>query len=211
MNLKTIQKTRFALVIMGALMFAACGEKKQDAGSEGHEQHAQEQAAETPEPTGEVVKTPDYKAGNAPVKASLEQLLSDYLKVNEALTASDLAAAKKQAGAVAAAAQKVPVASLAGAQQAFAAEKLEEISRSAGKMAAAGKIEQVRENLELLSEATFSLTKAFGVTDQKLYYQHCPMANDNEGGYWLSASKEIRNPYFGEAMLECGSTEEVLN
>jgi Cu(I)/Ag(I) efflux system membrane fusion protein len=69
----------------------------------------------------------------------------------------------------------------------------------------------VREHLELLSEATFSLTKAFGTTDQKLYYQHCPMANQDQGGYWLSAQKEIRNPYFGKAMLECGSTEEVLN
>lgn len=206
MHLKTIQKIRFAAVMAAALMFTACGEKKADTGNEAQEQQAQEPGAGT-----EVIKTPDYKAAGAPVKASLAQLLADYLKVTEALTASDLNAAKKQAQAVAAAAQQVPVASLAGEQQAFAAEKLEEIGNSAGKMAAADKIEQVRENLELLSEATFSLTKAFGVTDQKLYYQHCPMANDNQGGYWLSASKEIRNPYFGEEMLECGSTEEVLN
>ncbi len=67
-----------------------------------------------------------------------------------------------------------------------------------------------RENLELLSEATFSLTKAFGANEETLYYQHCPMANNNQGAYWLSSNKEIRNPYFGEKMLNCGSTEEVL-
>ena len=37
------------------------------------------------------------------------------------------------------------------------------------------------------------------------------MANDNQGAYWLSATKEIRNPYFGKQMLNCGSTEEVFN
>lgn len=211
MNLRIIQKIRFAVVLMAALTFTACAEKKSDSGSEAQDHQAHEQQAQEPAAGKEVIKTPEYKAGNAPVKEPLAQLLSEYLKVNDALTADDLAAAKKQAGAVEAAAQQVPVASLAGEQQAFAVEKLEEIRNSAGKMAAATKIEQVRENLELMSEATFSLTKAFGVTDQKLYYQHCPMANDNKGAYWLSASKEIRNPYMGQSMLECGSTEEVLN
>jgi len=37
-----------------------------------------------------------------------------------------------------------------------------------------------------------------------LYVQRCPMANDNVGAEWLSTESEIRNPYFGEAMLNCG-------
>lgn len=31
----------------------------------------------------------------------------------------------------------------------------------------------------------------------------------NEGAYWLS-DQQIRNPYFGEKMLTCGSVEEKL-
>jgi Cu(I)/Ag(I) efflux system membrane fusion protein len=36
------------------------------------------------------------------------------------------------------------------------------------------------------------------------------MANNNVGAYWLSKEREIRNPYFGKEMLDCGSvTDEI--
>jgi len=37
------------------------------------------------------------------------------------------------------------------------------------------------------------------------------MVDNNKGAVWLSAKKDIRNPYYGEAMLTCGSTSEELN
>ena len=37
-----------------------------------------------------------------------------------------------------------------------------------------------------------------------IYKQFCPMAFQNNGGYWLSNSRTIQNPYFGSAMLTCG-------
>ena len=40
-----------------------------------------------------------------------------------------------------------------------------------------------------------------------LYHDHCPMAQDNKGAMWLSETKEIRNPYFGDKMMTCGSVE----
>jgi hypothetical protein len=36
------------------------------------------------------------------------------------------------------------------------------------------------------------------------------MAFNKKGAYWLSESKVIRNPYFGEKMLDCGETRETL-
>ena len=44
-----------------------------------------------------------------------------------------------------------------------------------------------------------------------VYYQFCPMAINNKGAYWLSELKSIRNPYFGEQMMNCGETKETLN
>lgn len=44
----------------------------------------------------------------------------------------------------------------------------------------------------------------------EVYKQFCPMAFNNEGGYWLSTEKEIRNPYFGDRMLKCGSVAETI-
>ena len=36
------------------------------------------------------------------------------------------------------------------------------------------------------------------------------MAFDNRGAQWLQNSQELRNPYFGQTMLKCGSIEEVI-
>jgi Cu(I)/Ag(I) efflux system membrane fusion protein len=53
--------------------------------------------------------------------------------------------------------------------------------------------------------------KMFGITDHIIYYQFCPMFRDGKGAYWLSSTKEIKNPYYGDAMLTCGETKEVIN
>ncbi len=37
-----------------------------------------------------------------------------------------------------------------------------------------------------------------------VYLYSCPMAFDNTSATWLSLKKVVRNPYFGESMLNCG-------
>jgi hypothetical protein len=44
-----------------------------------------------------------------------------------------------------------------------------------------------------------------------IYKQYCPMAFNGKGGYWLSDSKEVRNPYYGDKMLTCGVVDTELN
>lgn len=67
-----------------------------------------------------------------------------------------------------------------------------------------GKIEYQRERFAMLSKNITDLIKMFG-TKQKLYQDYCPMYNDGKGGFWISETKEIRNPYFGSEMLSCGT------
>ena len=43
-----------------------------------------------------------------------------------------------------------------------------------------------------------------------IYKQFCPMAFNNKGAYWLSNSKEIANPYFGDVMLKCGRIDAEI-
>ncbi len=43
-----------------------------------------------------------------------------------------------------------------------------------------------------------------------VYKQYCPMAFDFKGGFWLSNSKEINNPYFGDKMLKCGKVDSEI-
>lgn len=64
-----------------------------------------------------------------------------------------------------------------------------------------------------LPELTSTVERFLGnaITSGAIYKQYCPMAFNNTGAYWLSSEREIRNPYFGDAMLSCGSVKETLN
>ena len=73
-----------------------------------------------------------------------------------------------------------------------------------------GNIKHQREHFETLSEEIYELAKSVD-GDRKLYYTNCPMYNNNKGANWVSEVKEIRNPYLGKEMLECGTIKEELN
>ncbi len=62
-----------------------------------------------------------------------------------------------------------------------------------------------------LSADIIALMKHTDVNSGNLYVQHCPMANEGEGGYWLAAEKEVRNPYYGDEMLNCGAVKETIS
>ncbi len=48
------------------------------------------------------------------------------------------------------------------------------------------------------------------VTSGTIYKQYCPMAFNGKGAYWLSNSKEVRNPYYGDKMLTCGVVDSEI-
>ena len=84
---------------------------------------------------------------------------------------------------------------------------LHKTSKSINKNAA---IELQRKSFQIISNHMIAIIESFETLDQKLTVQFCPMADDNKGAYWLSTEEIIRNPYFGDAMLTCGSVTKVL-
>jgi len=70
-------------------------------------------------------------------------------------------------------------------------------------------IEHQRDHFSMMSEDMYSLVKAFG-PGKALYHDHCPMAKQGKGAMWLSETKEIKNPYLGEKMPDCGDVEEEI-
>ena len=91
-------------------------------------------------------------------------------------------------------------------------DELKEILEDAKEQAehiAKSEIDHQREHLQMLSEDMKDLIKIVG-TDRELYVTFCPMANDGQGAIWISETKTIKNPYYGEKMLTCGSVKEVL-
>lgn len=72
-------------------------------------------------------------------------------------------------------------------------------------------LENQRSHFVILNENMVAIAMNMQSLDPQLYVQKCPMANNNKGAVWLSKEKEIRNPYYGEQMLTCGSNIQVLH
>ena len=70
--------------------------------------------------------------------------------------------------------------------------------------------EKKRAQFEHVSDAMFNLVKTAGLKNGGVYRQYCPMAFNDKGAYWLSNEEEIKNPYFGKKMLECGEVRDSL-
>lgn len=68
-----------------------------------------------------------------------------------------------------------------------------------------GKIDHQREHFQSLSQEIYILAKLFG-TSQTLYKDYCPMKKAS----WLSETKDIKNPYFGQSMPSCGTIKDTI-
>jgi len=68
-----------------------------------------------------------------------------------------------------------------------------------------------REHFKPLSNNIISVISSFKVAETSdIFVQFCPMAFDNIGASWISSNEEIRNPYFGDAMLKCGEITKTI-
>tara|TARA_R110000868_G_scaffold90110_1_gene250385 strand:- start:25350 stop:27038 length:1689 start_codon:yes stop_codon:yes gene_type:complete len=89
--------------------------------------------------------------------------------------------------------------------------EFENIKIELKKIAASKNIEKQRYSFKILSNDLLKILPKKMSIKEPLYIQYCPMADKNKGAYWLSFTKEIRNPYYGDKMLNCGSITETLN
>jgi|TARA_R100000479_G_scaffold33554_4_gene14306 Cu(I)/Ag(I) efflux system membrane fusion protein len=60
------------------------------------------------------------------------------------------------------------------------------------------------------NEAMIPIFKNAEGISETIFIQKCPMANSNKGASWLSDKQEIKNPYYGQAMLTCGSVIDSI-
>jgi hypothetical protein len=198
-----MKKTTYFAVFLALFTFSACSDSTETS-------HTEEVIATDEPVTGQVVvEAPDYTSVAEPMQRNVSQLVDQYIKLKDALVASDAAAAKTAATDMLQMINAMPVATLEGEQKNYAEEKIDKMKQAVSIVSSTDDLAVQRQNLEQISEATFGMAKAFGGSDQTLYYQHCPMAFNDQGAYWLSTNKEVRNPYFGESMLKCGTNEEI--
>jgi Cu(I)/Ag(I) efflux system membrane fusion protein len=84
-----------------------------------------------------------------------------------------------------------------------------EIKAAATSISKTSNIKGQRNHFKQLSSSIATALEVFGI-NEKVYHQFCPMADNNNGAYWLSTEEKVINPYFGEAMLTCGEVKQVI-
>jgi hypothetical protein len=128
--------------------------------------------------------------------AKLGAAYAHYLHVKDALVASKSDEAKRGASELQKALKEVK----GSAKAAEATTKLIDASD----------LTLQRKAFSDLSDEMATLVKGGKLSMGSVYVAYCPMANNNEGANWLSNDKEIKNPYFGDKMLRCGSVMETI-
>ncbi len=143
--------------------------------------------------------------------SGLSPLIYAYLNVKNALTADDLDQSRAAAGAALNAVNAVEMGLLASPAHERWMELLSEIEAGASHGSKAPDLAGARIAFDQLSKAILAAVRTFGqATGSDLYEEFCPMAFDNRGASWLSATEKIENPYYGVDMLSCGEVRKTF-
>ncbi|GAA4275680.1 efflux RND transporter periplasmic adaptor subunit [Aquimarina mytili] len=135
-----------------------------------------------------------------------KQALKPYLQMKDALVASDANLVSAFAKATSESLKSADIKSLGSMEQSHIKKSIEMLDA----IAANDNLENQRDHFVILNENMVPIAMSVNGTDAMLYVQKCPMANNNKGAVWLSTEEEIRNPYYGDAMLTCGSLIEEI-
>ncbi len=126
--------------------------------------------------------------------------LTAYYGVKDALVKTDAAKAKICATALVAALNNVDTAKLPATDQ----KALTTAKTTATAISKTTDVAAQRKQFETLSANMITLVKA--TRPAKSYVQYCPMVKAS----WLSDSKDVKNPYYGDKMLTCGLVKEEI-
>ncbi|MDX1762294.1 MAG: efflux RND transporter periplasmic adaptor subunit, partial [Christiangramia sp.] len=132
------------------------------------------------------------------------KVLDEYFHLKDALVDSDASAAMQAAATTL---KQLPKANLQG----MAAGHFNKVKEMLKAISENENLENQRAHFVILSENMIALTANIKSLGKAVYVQHCPMADSNKGADWLSLSSEVRNPYYGEAMLTCGEVSKTFN
>ncbi|MBA3648725.1 MAG: DUF3347 domain-containing protein [Chitinophagales bacterium] len=142
--------------------------------------------------------------------ASVKEIVSSYLQIKNALVSDNGNDAAAGGKAMVDAMGKFDKSSLSAGQKKAYEDVADDIKENAEHISEnSNKIDHQREHFDMLSQDMNDLVKSFGA-GQTLYQDFCPMYNNKKGAIWLSETKEIRNPYMGKKMHDCGAVKEEL-
>jgi hypothetical protein len=141
------------------------------------------------------------------IQSPLSKLLILYYDLKNALVNSDAIAASDKAGSLLKAINGVDTKVLQADERKVFMSLQDKLSYDARHISEVQKIEHQREHFANLSINMYTLAKSVRLSGNPIYEDYCPMKK----AYWLSAEAEIKNPYFGNQMPDCGSVKNTLH
>ncbi len=201
----------FSLLAIGIFTLTSCKENKEQKSttetSMKHDMSAMSDSAAVGNmATDKEVTVTEAKKSSA----DLTELYSHYTHLTFALSGDEPKEAVSAAKGILASFPKIDKNGFSDEQKKEFAELEASIREHAEHIADnAGKIDHQREHLDIMSVDFYDLLKDFG-TPKPVYKLFCPMFNDNKGTFWLSDSREVKNPYYGKEMLSCGEVQEEI-
>ncbi|WP_291728306.1 efflux RND transporter periplasmic adaptor subunit [Bernardetia sp.] len=137
-------------------------------------------------------------------KNSLQPLYAAYFELKNALVKDDLKTAKSSSEKLKMALKNIDMSVFKGESHTLYMAYYSNINNQLEHFTHLENIEKARQKFQGISEAMVAMSKSFEPLENVIYVQFCPMADNNKGANWLSQEKNIKNPYFGKAMLTCG-------
>ena len=208
-------RSMFYSLLLSAAAFtflASCSGNKKENDHAAHEEiAAKDSSAEhaSGSTAADEVSEPQFQV-DASFQNQLAGVFTSYVELKDAFVASDANKVKEEAKQTDDALTKVDMKLLSGAAHNDWMNYLSPIQSSLKEIRGSTDIETQRKAFSNLSDNLYKGVKAFGLGSKEAFYAYCPMAFNNEGAYWLSDQAHIKNPYFGDKMLTCGSVKEKL-
>jgi hypothetical protein len=136
-----------------------------------------------------------------------QKVLADYMALKDALVETNKDAAAKAGNKLNNTLSTFDVSSYTSEQQDELKDILEDAKEQAEHIGKS-EMDHQREHFKTLSKDMIDMVAITGTTTT-LYQQFCPMYD--KGSAWLSMSKDVKNPYYGEKMLTCGKVQKEIN
>ncbi|MGF7082225.1 DUF3347 domain-containing protein [Mucilaginibacter sp. UYCu711] len=146
------------------------------------------------------------RAQEVTATTSVNNVITAYLGVKNALITGNNNAAKSSARELLAAINTVPAKQFTPEQNTLWTAFTDKLQFDSRHISESASIDHQREHFTSLSKNMFELVKGLKLNTNTLYEQYCPMKKAT----WLSESAAIKNPYYGSQMLTCGKTTETL-
>lgn len=209
------------LILVMAVLSVACSDRRSEQAEGRETELAGDEPDETPITSEQQVV--DYNPADTAINITQEELpaylrkhlqvlISTYLDIGEALISDSAEVAKTKANQLIDVLERHEQENMELKLQVktFYTNAAHIIRQNAQNILSANELWEIRASFSAMAPAAYKLAKVADFSTKSLYYQYCSQSFDNRGAYWLSRSKEIRNPYAEQEKKNCGETVAIL-